>query len=121
MAAFVAAHHYAVRLPPHCLLSLGCFVGGDLVDPASRHSAATPGRLILRRSDVRVGRQVHVSYGAVLPGRSGRLPVILRGDRAALGPHVTIPAGSTPDDSILSRRLAEDGECASHAAALPLD
>jgi hypothetical protein len=31
MAAFVAAHHYAVRVPPHCLLSLGCFVGTDLV------------------------------------------------------------------------------------------
>ena len=27
MAAFVAAHHYAVRVPPHCLLSLGCFYG----------------------------------------------------------------------------------------------
>jgi len=24
MAAFVAAHHYAVRVQPHCLLSLGC-------------------------------------------------------------------------------------------------
>jgi len=29
MADFVAAHHYAVRVPPHCLLSLGCFKGGD--------------------------------------------------------------------------------------------
>ena len=35
MAAFVAAHHYAVRVPPHCLLSLGCFVGSDLVGVAS--------------------------------------------------------------------------------------
>jgi len=25
MAAFVAAHHYAVRVPPHCLPSVGCF------------------------------------------------------------------------------------------------
>jgi hypothetical protein len=47
--------------------------------------------------------------------------VILLGDRAALGPNVTIPADTTPDDSILSRRLAEDGECASHAATLTLD
>ena len=35
MAAFVAAYHYAVRVPPHCLLSLGCFVGTDLVGVAS--------------------------------------------------------------------------------------
>jgi hypothetical protein len=35
MAAFVAAHHYAVRVPPHCLLSLGYFVGSDLVGVAS--------------------------------------------------------------------------------------
>jgi len=35
MAALVAAHPYAVRVPPHCLLSLGCFVGSDLVGVAS--------------------------------------------------------------------------------------
>jgi len=35
MADFVAAHHYAVRVPPHCLLSLGCFSGGNLVGVAS--------------------------------------------------------------------------------------
>jgi hypothetical protein len=29
MADFVAAHHYAVRVPPHCLLPLGCFVDTD--------------------------------------------------------------------------------------------
>jgi hypothetical protein len=34
MANFVAAHHYAVRVPPHCLLSLGCFKGSDLVADA---------------------------------------------------------------------------------------
>jgi len=31
MASFVAAHHYAVRILPHCLLSLGCFADTDLV------------------------------------------------------------------------------------------
>ena len=35
MADFVAAHHYAVRVPPHCLLPLGCFVDTDLVGVAS--------------------------------------------------------------------------------------
>jgi len=35
MAAFVAAHHYAVRVPPYCLLPLGCFRGSDLVGVAS--------------------------------------------------------------------------------------
>ena len=35
MADFVAAHHYAVRVPPHCLLSLGCFSSGNLVGVAS--------------------------------------------------------------------------------------
>jgi hypothetical protein len=42
MAAFVAAHHYAVRVPPHCLLSLGCFVGSDLVGVASWCSGVRP-------------------------------------------------------------------------------
>ena len=32
--AFVAAHHYAVHVPPHCLLNLGCFRGGELVGVA---------------------------------------------------------------------------------------
>lgn len=35
LAAFVAAHHYAVRIPPHCILPLGCFVGDRLVGVAS--------------------------------------------------------------------------------------
>ena len=48
MAAFVAAHHYAVRVPPHCLLSLGCFSGGDLVGVASWGFGVRPRHTIQR-------------------------------------------------------------------------
>ena len=48
MAAFVAAHHYAVRVPPHCLLSLGCFVGSDLVGVASWGYGVRPRHTIQR-------------------------------------------------------------------------
>jgi hypothetical protein len=48
MAAFVAAHHYAVRVPPHCLLSLGCFVGTDLVSVASWGYGVRPRHTIRR-------------------------------------------------------------------------
>jgi hypothetical protein len=48
MAAFVAAHHYAVRVPPHCLLSLGCFVGSDLVGVASWGFGVRPRHTIQR-------------------------------------------------------------------------
>jgi hypothetical protein len=42
MAAFVAAYHYPVRVPPHRLLSLGCFNGGDAEETPER---AAPGRV----------------------------------------------------------------------------
>ena len=48
MADFVAAHHYAVRVPPHCLLSLGCFVGRDLVGVASWGYGVRPRHTIQR-------------------------------------------------------------------------
>jgi len=48
MAAFVAAHHYAVRIPPHCLLSLGCFRGSDLVGVASWGYGVRPRHTIQR-------------------------------------------------------------------------
>ena len=48
MAAFVAAHHYALRVPPHCLLSLGCFKAGDLVGVASRGFGVRPRHTIQR-------------------------------------------------------------------------
>jgi len=48
MADFVAAHHYAVRVPPHCLLSLGCFVGNDLVGVASWGYGVRPRHTIQR-------------------------------------------------------------------------
>ena len=48
MADFVAAHHYAVRVPPHCLLSLGCFVGTDLVGVASWGYGVRPRHTIQR-------------------------------------------------------------------------
>ncbi len=32
--SFVAAHHYAVHIPPHCLLNLACFKGTDVVGVA---------------------------------------------------------------------------------------
>jgi len=48
MAAFVAAHHYAVRVPPHCLLSLGCFAGQDLVGVASWGYGVRPRHTIQR-------------------------------------------------------------------------
>jgi len=48
MAAFVAAHHYAVRVPPHCLLSLGCFAGTDLVGVASWGYCVRPRHTIQR-------------------------------------------------------------------------
>jgi len=48
MAAFVAAHHYAVRVPPHCLLSLGCFAGSDLVGVASWGYGVRPRHTIQR-------------------------------------------------------------------------
>ena len=31
---FVAAHHYAIHVPPHCLLNLGCFKGQEVVGVA---------------------------------------------------------------------------------------
>jgi len=48
MAAVVAAHHYAVRIPPHCLLSLGCFAGSDLVGVASWGYGVRPRHTIQR-------------------------------------------------------------------------
>jgi hypothetical protein len=48
MADFVAAHHYAVWMPPHCLLSLGCFAGGDLVGVASWGYGVRPRHTIQR-------------------------------------------------------------------------
>lgn len=48
MADFVAAHHYAVRVPPHCLLSLGCFKGDKLVGVASWGWGVRPRHTIQR-------------------------------------------------------------------------
>jgi len=48
MASFVAAHHYAVRVPPHCLLSLGCFADTDLVGVASWGYGVRPRHTIQR-------------------------------------------------------------------------
>ncbi len=48
MAEFVAAHHYAVRVPPHCLLSLGCFKGDELVGVASWGYGVRPRHTIQR-------------------------------------------------------------------------
>jgi len=48
MADFVAAHHYAVRVPPHCLLPLGCFAGRDLVGVASWGYGVRPRHTIQR-------------------------------------------------------------------------
>ena len=48
MAVFVAAHPCAVRVPPHCLLSVGCFVGSDLVGVASWGYGVRPRHAIQR-------------------------------------------------------------------------
>jgi len=48
MADFVATHHYAVRVPPHCLLSLGCFSDADLVGAASWGFGVRPRHTIQR-------------------------------------------------------------------------
>jgi len=48
MANFVAAHHYAVRVPPHCLLSLGCFRDNILVGVASWGYGVRPRHTIQR-------------------------------------------------------------------------
>jgi acetyltransferase-like isoleucine patch superfamily enzyme len=58
-------------------------------------------RLLLERTGVTVGRDVHVGHGVLVLGvRKEPVPVVL-GDRSAIGPRVTFVAASYPDMSCL--------------------
>ena len=60
-------------------------------------------RLILRRSGIRIGRQVEIGYGLVIIGRGKQPPAVEVGDRAAIAPCVTLVTSSYPNESRLLR------------------
>ena len=57
--------------------------------------------LLLRRSGVRIGRNVEINFGDLVLGRGRTPPPLVLGDRVALGPYVTFLTSSYPNDSVL--------------------
>jgi maltose O-acetyltransferase len=57
--------------------------------------------LLLRRSGVKVGKQVEINFGDLVLGLGRTPPAVELGDRVALGPYVSFITSSYPNDSAL--------------------
>ncbi|MBE3099927.1 MAG: acyltransferase [Planctomycetes bacterium] len=58
-------------------------------------------RLMLKRSGIKIGRQVEINQGDLVLGRGRYPPALLLGDRVALGPYIVFITSSYPNDSLL--------------------
>lgn len=65
--------------------------------------------LLLRRSGVKIGRDVEINSGNLIFGRGRKPPALTLGDRVALGPNISFITSSYPSDSLLGRNSQVQG------------
>jgi len=58
-------------------------------------------RLLLRRTGVQMGQNVHVGAGVLVLGTRREPPPLILGDRVAVAPRVTFVSSSYPENSVL--------------------
>jgi|GEM_PF-3366195 len=57
--------------------------------------------LLMRRSGLSFGRQVHLNFGVLVLGTQRNPPLLTLGNRVSVGPYVTFLTTSYPDASVL--------------------